>query len=158
MNVSNSERLPRRAVWMFHLCTKLRYILFVGVLTFPRGSLHIWSLFAQNKSKQSEATSSHNTLAREQWQTYRHTVNGRRLSFEVLNNKRVQAKCRLIPPHGATAPPRGPGLPHYRCSTITLRHTTLGGNHLDKWSASTWQNSQGSNIHAPGGIRTHCSE
>jgi hypothetical protein len=36
---------------------------------------------------------------------------------------------------GATAP-RGPGPPHYRGFTITLRHTTLGRTALDVWSAS----------------------
>jgi hypothetical protein len=29
----------------------------------------------------------------------------------------------------------GPGPPHYRSFTITLRHTTLGGTTLDEWSA-----------------------
>jgi hypothetical protein len=36
--------------------------------------------------------------------------------------------------HGATAP-RGPGPPHYRSFTITLRHTTLGRTPLDERSA-----------------------
>jgi len=36
--------------------------------------------------------------------------------------------------HCATAP-RGPGSPHYRGITITLRHTTLGRTPLDEWSA-----------------------
>jgi hypothetical protein len=36
--------------------------------------------------------------------------------------------------HDATAP-SGPGPPHYRGFTITLRHTTLGRNSLDEWSA-----------------------
>jgi hypothetical protein len=35
---------------------------------------------------------------------------------------------------GAT-PHSGPGPPHYRGFTITLRHTTLGKTPLDKWSA-----------------------
>jgi hypothetical protein len=38
------------------------------------------------------------------------------------------------PPHGVTAP-SGPGPPHYRGLTITLRHTTLGRAPLDEWSA-----------------------
>jgi hypothetical protein len=37
-------------------------------------------------------------------------------------------------PHGATAP-SGPGRPHFRGFTITLRHTTLGRTPLDEWSA-----------------------
>ena len=56
--------------------------------------------------------------------------------------------------HGATGP-SGPGPPHYRGFTITLRHTTVGRAPLDEWSASTWQHSQDTNIHAPCGIRTH---
>ena len=35
---------------------------------------------------------------------------------------------------GATAP-SGPGSTHFRCFTITLRHTTLGRTPLDEWSA-----------------------
>jgi hypothetical protein len=35
--------------------------------------------------------------------------------------------------HSATAP-SGPGPPHYRGFTITLRHTTLGRTPLDEWS------------------------
>jgi hypothetical protein len=38
------------------------------------------------------------------------------------------------PPHGATAP-SGPGPPHFRGLTITLRHTTLGRTALDEWWA-----------------------
>jgi hypothetical protein len=38
------------------------------------------------------------------------------------------------PPHGARAP-SGPGPPHYRCFTITLRHITFGRTPLDEWSA-----------------------
>jgi hypothetical protein len=36
--------------------------------------------------------------------------------------------------HGAIAT-SGPGLPHYRGFTITLRHTTLGRTPLDEWSS-----------------------
>jgi hypothetical protein len=36
--------------------------------------------------------------------------------------------------NGATAP-SGPGPPHYRGFTITLRHTALGRTPLDEWSA-----------------------
>jgi hypothetical protein len=36
--------------------------------------------------------------------------------------------------YGATTS-SGPGAPHYRGFTITLRHTTLGRTPLDKWSA-----------------------
>ena len=38
------------------------------------------------------------------------------------------------PPHEATTP-SGPGPPHYRGFTITLRHTTLSRTPLDEWSA-----------------------
>jgi hypothetical protein len=38
------------------------------------------------------------------------------------------------PPQSATAP-SGPGSPHYRGFSITLRHTTLGRTSLDGWSA-----------------------
>jgi hypothetical protein len=35
--------------------------------------------------------------------------------------------------HDATVP-SGPGPPHYRGFTITLRHSTLGRTHFDEWS------------------------
>jgi hypothetical protein len=35
-------------------------------------------------------------------------------------------------------PPSGPGPPHYRWFTITLRHTTRGRTRLDGWSARRW--------------------
>jgi hypothetical protein len=59
--------------------------------------------------------------------------------------------------HDVTAP-SGPAPPHYRCFTITLKHTTLGRTPLDEWSARTQRplldNTQHSDIHVPGGIRT----
>jgi hypothetical protein len=39
--------------------------------------------------------------------------------------------CSLFPPSGPTAP-SGPGPPHYRGFTITLRHTTVGRTPLDE--------------------------
>jgi hypothetical protein len=58
---------------------------------------------------------------------------------------------------GATAP-RGPVPPHCRGFTITLRHTSLGWNPLDEWSASrrdlTTHHSQNTHIHDPAGIGT----
>jgi len=42
--------------------------------------------------------------------------------------------CIRFSPHDATAT-NGPGPPHYRGLTITLRHTTLGRTPLDEWSA-----------------------
>jgi len=62
--------------------------------------------------------------------------------------------------HGATAPNES-GLRHFRGFTITFRHTTLGRTPLDEWSArrrpvtDNTQHSQETDIHAPGGIRTH---
>jgi hypothetical protein len=59
--------------------------------------------------------------------------------------------------HGATAS-SGPGPPHYRGLTITLRHTTLGRTPLDEWSACpTWQHTKLTRDRHPctGGIRTH---
>jgi hypothetical protein len=41
----------------------------------------------------------------------------------------------MIPPPQGTTSPSGPGSPHYRGFTITLRHTTLGRTPLDEWSA-----------------------
>jgi hypothetical protein len=70
---------------------------------------------------------------------------------------------------GAT--PRGPRPPHYRgCSTITLRHTTLGRTTLDEWSAqrrnlylTTHNTQQEKQFHAPSNredvdphLRPHC--
>jgi hypothetical protein len=70
-------------------------------------------------------------------------------------------------PHGSRAL-SGPG-PHYRGFTVTLGHKTLGRTPLDEWSArrtdlispshrplpDNTQHSQQTDIHAPGGIRTH---
>ena len=62
--------------------------------------------------------------------------------------------------NGATAP-SGRGPPHYRGFTSTLRHTTLSVTPLDEWSArrrdlylTKKQDSQQTDIHALGGIRT----
>ena len=56
---------------------------------------------------------------------------------------------------GATAP-NGPGSPHCRGFTITLRHTAIGRTPLDEsltWLRTTHKKRQ--DIHAPAGIRTH---
>jgi len=56
-------------------------------------------------------------------------------------------------------PPSAPRPPHYRGFTITLRRTTFRRTPLDEWSARrgdlylTTHNM--TDIHAPGGIRTH---
>jgi hypothetical protein len=66
----------------------------------------------------------------------------------------------FFPPCGSTAP-SGPGPPHFRSFTITFRHTIIGRTTLDEWSVGrrdlylTTQHSQETDIHAPGGIRTH---
>jgi len=56
-------------------------------------------------------------------------------------NRRI---CKIIrsssispPPHGAKAP-TGPGPPHCRGFTITLRHTTLDRTHPDNWKDRSW--------------------
>jgi len=60
---------------------------------------------------------------------------------------------------GATDP-KGPGPPHYRVFTITLRHTTIGRTPLGEWSSRhrdlclTTHNTHKRVIHASGGIRT----
>ena len=61
-----------------------------------------------------------------------------------------------------TKAPRGPGSPKCRGYTITLRHTTLGTTPLDGWKArskdlylTTHNTHHETDIHAPGGIRTH---
>jgi hypothetical protein len=62
----------------------------------------------------------------------------------------------MLSSHGATAPV-GPGPPHYRGFTTTLRPTTLGGTPLDEWWVRRKENTQPSqktDIHAPGGSRT----
>ena len=48
---------------------------------------------------------------------------------------------KLIFFHGATTP-SGPGPPHYRSFTITLRHTTFGRTPLEERSARPTQHSQ----------------
>ena len=59
----------------------------------------------------------------------------------------------------ARQPPRGPGPSHSRGFLFhTQRRTTVGKTPLDEWSRSlpdNTQHSQQTNIHAPGGIRTH---
>jgi hypothetical protein len=57
--------------------------------------------------------------------------------------------------NAATAP-SGPGPPHYRGFTITLRHITLGRTPLDEWSSRTdsTQQSQKKDTRASGGSRT----
>ena len=65
-------------------------------------------------------------------------------------------------PHCRTAP-GGSGPPLYRGSMITLRHNTVGGISLDGWSdrrryrylTSHNTDKRQTDIHAPGGIRTH---
>ena len=55
----------------------------------------------------------------------------------------------------------GPGHPHCRGFTITLRHTTLGRTSgrvispMQRPLPHNTRHSQQTNIHAPGGIRTH---
>ena len=63
--------------------------------------------------------------------------------------------------HEATAP-SGSRPPHCRGFVITLRHTKVGRTLLDEWSArrrdlylTTHNTQQQTDIHAPGGIRTH---
>ena len=62
--------------------------------------------------------------------------------------------------HSSTAP-SGPEPLHYRCFTITLRHTTVGRTPLDEWSARrtdlymhNTQHKQETEIHDLGGIWT----
>ena len=58
-------------------------------------------------------------------------------------------------PHGALAP-GGPEPPYYRGFTITLRHTTFRFLWAsDQPDAETSITTPTTNIHAPGGIRTH---
>jgi hypothetical protein len=52
--------------------------------------------------------------------------------FDPLNAKKQNFFYPF--PHGTTAP-SGPGPPHYRVFTITLRNTTLGRTPLDECSA-----------------------
>ena len=52
-----------------------------------------------------------------------------RIGFALRSRKR-----KTFPPHGATAP-SGPGSPHYRGITISLRHITISRSPLDEWSA-----------------------
>jgi hypothetical protein len=60
--------------------------------------------------------------------------------------------------HGATAP-SGPGPPHYRCFTITLRLNTFVWTPLDERSSRrrdlylTTHNTHKIDVHAPGGVR-----
>jgi len=78
-----------------------------------------------------------------------------------LNSSVITTKTPLISPHPHVGrAPNGPGPPHYRGFTITLRHTALGRTPLNEWSALhrelyNTQHSQQTDIHAPSGIRTH---
>jgi hypothetical protein len=85
------------------------------------------------------------------------------LQLSPLSTLSCDYRQETVPnfPHSATAP-SGPGPPHYRGFTITLRHNTLGRTSLDEWSASRRDHyltthttyKRQTDIHAPGGIRT----
>jgi len=47
----------------------------------------------------------------------------------------ISNKTAILHLFMASTASSGPGFPHYRGFTITLRHNTLGRNHLDEWSA-----------------------
>ena len=51
------------------------------------------------------------------------------------SSKRPLFKILFVSTMELQPTPRGPGPPHYRGFTITLRHTTLGRTSLDEWSA-----------------------
>ena len=79
--------------------------------------------------------------------------------FDATHCGSLQLWCFYIPWRNI---PSGPRPSHYRGFVITLRHTTLGRTSLDDWSAChrdlylyNTQHSQQTDIHAPGGIRTH---
>ena len=54
--------------------------------------------------------------------------------FRILNRKMLHVLLIIFLFHGARAQ-SGPGPPHYRCFTITRRHTILGNTPLEEWSA-----------------------
>jgi hypothetical protein len=58
------------------------------------------------------------------------SINNAALSKKFL----FRTRDKLSFYNGVTAP-SGPGPPHYRGFTITLRHTTLGRTPLEEWSA-----------------------
>ena len=64
-------------------------------------------------------------------------VNGSREDFPYTATRIMEemrkAKFHNSHPHGTKAP-RGPGPPHYRCCTITLRHTIFDRTPLDEGS------------------------
>jgi len=55
----------------------------------------------------------------------------RSLLFAQLISNKTAILCLFM----VSIAPSGPGLPHYRRFTITLRHNTLGRNSLEEWSA-----------------------
>jgi hypothetical protein len=74
---------------MFHLWTKLRYILFVGVrtlLVYQRAYDHYFLRIKGNTARQQEAVICRGPSSD------RHTVHVERLSFEGLTNKNVFKK------------------------------------------------------------------
>ena len=64
------------------------------------------------------------------------------VKLSIINSRHFHISCWHVPvlnngplsPYGATAP-SGPGPPHYRSFTTTLRHNILGRIPLDQWSA-----------------------
>jgi hypothetical protein len=83
------------------------------------------------------------------YKTTRHLTLYKRVIFSpVCDNSKVTSTVLVHklqnwfppPPQGAKDP-SGPGRPHYRGFTITLRHTTLGRTPLDEWSHNydCWQ-------------------
>ena len=57
--------------------------------------------------------------------------------FEIIHQCCFISSCLQynFSPHDSTTAPSGPGLPHCRDLTITLRHNTLGRTPLDEGSA-----------------------
>ena len=58
-----------------------------------------------------------------------------RLLYQFQLNLQENMTARLNSFPMMQQSPSGPGSPHYRDFTITLRHTTLGKTLLDEWSA-----------------------
>jgi hypothetical protein len=64
-------------------------------------------------------------------------VGNSRPARQLLASKEIMFPCASPPPPRARdgTAPSGPGPPHYRGFTLTLRHTTVGRTPLDEWSA-----------------------
>jgi hypothetical protein len=73
------------------------------------------------------------TLRHKRFQNYKHAAFNYNQFLHYNFYQTVHCR-RNISSSPLQKSPSGPGPPLYRCFMITLRHTTIGGTSLDRWS------------------------